>query len=54
MVDRSEVFWQGGPPSPSDPRAPELDLKCQTWAWILGCQLLEAIWASEGGNEGIV
>jgi aminoglycoside phosphotransferase (APT) family kinase protein len=31
-----------------DPEGGELDLQRRTWAWILGCQLLEAIQSSEG------
>jgi hypothetical protein len=30
-----------------DLQAPELDRLRRTWAWILGCQLLEAIQATE-------
>lgn len=34
-----------------DARTPELDFKRRTWAWILGCQLLEAVRAAERSYE---
>lgn len=34
-----------------DPRAPEIDMTRRTWAWILGCQLLEAIRTTESCYE---
>lgn len=37
-----------------DARAPELDFTRRTWAWILGCQLLEAVQAHENHYEETV
>jgi hypothetical protein len=34
-----------------DPQSPEIDMKRRTWAWILGCQLLEAVRAMESSYE---
>jgi hypothetical protein len=51
MVDRSKVFWLSRQPSPSEPETPELRLKSQNCAWILGSQLFEAIQEMIGCNE---
>lgn len=34
-----------------DPQSPEIDMKRRTWAWILGCQLFEAVRAMESCYE---
>jgi hypothetical protein len=36
-----------------DPQSPKIDMMRRTWAWILGCQLFEAVRAMEGCYEEV-